>query len=88
MSPKLRRILERVLLLVTSTDRITTGEASIIYQRALSGVALEVADGDNVKAADILEREIVPQLLELATDMRRKGGRTEPFCANGRRLDS
>lgn len=88
MSPKLRKILERVLLLVTSIDRLTRSEASTIYQRALAGVALEVADGDNAKAADVLEREVVPQILELADEMRRKGGRTEAFCVEGRRLDS
>jgi hypothetical protein len=88
MSPRLRKLLERVILVVTSDSRITTMEASIIYQRALAGVALECMDGDNVKAADLIESDIIPHLRALAADMRLKGGRSEPFAAGGRRLDS
>jgi hypothetical protein len=76
----------KVLMLTTGMKGIDNFDAMEIYLRALLSVAMDAADGDHEKAAEWIDKWLLPNVINIRDEMK-KGGTSVPVVVDGQRLN-
>ncbi len=83
--PKIRAAVARVLDLIEATPALDHCDMTEIFGRSIVSVALDLVDGDNVKAGKYLKEVAMPFLADMSEQLQSRGGKTEPEGAGDRR---
>jgi hypothetical protein len=83
---KIHEATVKVLLLTTEMKEFDNFDAMEIYLRALLSVAMDAANGDHKKAAEWIDKWLLPNVIHIRDQMK-EGGTSVPVVIDGQRLN-